>query len=248
MLGKLRYFGKDRDEALNIWLEQKDLASLYHDFRGRPLPTELELFQVDDPSFGKHEAAGLRITIPMIYDDQSYNDQSYKHGPNGVGCQTTAPLCGDFDVTATVELLGDEHPAAGGGAGVGLSVAAGDSGVQMRRLIGANGNETLLSSQYYPVPGKKAPVWVRHPTPCGERSVRLRLKRIGEIVHCLWAPAAGGDNLDEIDQFKLGSQDINRVRMFAQVLIYQAAYQQAKRAMQRMQRDFASQFGIGSKT
>jgi hypothetical protein len=52
-------------------------------------------------------------------------------------------------------------------------------------------------------------------SPCAEQVVRLRLKREGDAVQCLWAPHDAGDNFKKIRQIEFGTQDIESVRVFA---------------------------------
>ena len=78
----------------------------YHDFRGRPLPAELTRFQVND-NLLQFEPQGLRITFP----------KTYGHPLGGVGVET-GKAQGDFDITATVEVLSLEPPKGGPGMAV----------------------------------------------------------------------------------------------------------------------------------
>jgi predicted RNA-binding Zn-ribbon protein involved in translation (DUF1610 family) len=196
--------------ALLLWssftpAQEAAPVDFYHDFRGRPLPPELPLFQVEDNTFVRSDPAGLRITLP----------RTYRHPPNGVGCRASFTIRGDVDVTATVELLDVEAPPKGVGAGVGLSVETASAGVQLRRQVGMKGKHALLANRYQPVPDNRNLDWKQRSTPCPDSLVRLRLKRTGTTAYYLWAPGAAGDAFKELHQFELGNDDIEHVRLFA---------------------------------
>jgi hypothetical protein len=186
-------------------LAQEPLVDFYHDFRGRPLPPELAPFQVDDPGFFQLEPAGLRLTLP----------KAYLHPNKGVGCQVTRTLRGDFDVTATVDFHDVEIPSAGGGAGIGLSVNGATADVQLRRHVGSGGKHWVMAVWHFRVRDKGGTGLKQFLSPCTEQVLRLRLKREGETVQCLWAPPDAGDNFKKIRHIEFGTQDIESVRLFA---------------------------------
>jgi hypothetical protein len=182
-----------------------EVYTFEHSFRGRPLPAELTPYQVDDDSLLRFEPEGLRITFP----------KKYKHPAGGVGVQTSTVLRGDFDVTATVEIIELERPPTGSGAGVGLSVNASERGEQLRRVVGANGRNNILRTSYASAPNKKNLIWTEgNRTPCEEMVIRLRLKRTGPILHYLWAPGANGDSFNEIHD-EIFADDVDHIRLFA---------------------------------
>jgi hypothetical protein len=106
----------------------------YHDFRGRPLPAEWTPFPADEEGFLQVEPPGLRITLP----------KAYRHPTGGVGVKTIARIRGDFEVTATVEIIDLEPPPKGSGAGVGVSVDTPTKSEQLRRVVGAKGKHAIL--------------------------------------------------------------------------------------------------------
>jgi hypothetical protein len=175
-----------------------------HDFRGKPLPTELKKFQVNQEGLLKFEPQGLRITLP----------KKYVHPLNGVGVASSTVIHGDFEVTATVEVIDLEPPKGGPGAGVGLSVDAPTKQQQLRRVVGAKGRHSIMWTGYHS-PNKKNPEWTQAAAPCAENVLRMRLKRTGTTLHYLWAPGAAGDEFVEVHQQEFGNDDIEHVRLFA---------------------------------
>jgi ABC-type spermidine/putrescine transport system permease subunit II len=152
-------------------------ADYYHDFRGRPLPAEWTPVPGKGEGFLQFEPEGLRLTLP----------KNYRHPPGGVGVKTLAGLRGDFEVTATVEILNLETPPKGSGAGVGVAVDTPTKSEQLRRVVGAKGNHSLLWTGYTPPsPDKKGQIWQEDRIPCEENLLRLRFKRTGTVMHYLW--------------------------------------------------------------
>jgi hypothetical protein len=170
----------------------------YHDFRSRPLPAELTFFNAEDGKFFQSEPEGLRITLP----------KTWIHPWGGVGFRTSFGFVGDFEVTATVEVLQAETPPAGYGVGVALYVAKPGGGATIGRMLRAGNNQVILWDVTNP-PNEIGEV------PCSDNVVRLRLKRTGTILHYLWAPGTEGGDFQEIQQVEFGSAEIDWVRLSA---------------------------------
>src|SRR5262249_23700148 len=160
---------------------------IYHDFRGKPLPAELVVFQAQGDVI-KEEASGLRITIP----------DTWQHPFGGVGVKSTFGLRGDFEVTTTFEILKADIPEKMGSYGVGICLRVVKAEptkeiAQWCRLVRPGGRQLLhWERQVYVEEGK-----YNHPQasiPCEDKVGRLRMKRIDMTLQYLWAPGLeGGD-------------------------------------------------------
>src|SRR5262245_4208357 len=110
-------------------------AEFYFDFRGKPLPPDLEHYQAR-PDIIKEEAAGLRITIP----------DTWQHAYGGTGVRTKFGLKGDFEVTTTFEIITADLPEKGYGVGVCLRVVKAEPSKEVanwNRLVRPNGAQVL---------------------------------------------------------------------------------------------------------
>lgn len=176
----------------------------YHDFRGRPLPPELVLYQAEEENLVQAEPGGLRITLPA----------DYHHPAGGVGVRTNFAVRGDFEATATLELVRINAPPRGSGAGVGIAVDTPTKGKQLRRVVGAKGNPNLLVTGF--VLAGKGQHWDKeYRTPCPDNLLRLRLARSGTTLHYAWAPGLVGDNFVELHQEDIGTDDVDHVKVMA---------------------------------
>jgi serine/threonine protein kinase len=90
---------------------------LFHDFRKPPVPPSFSFWGDPEGKFLKAEPEGMRITLPA----------TYVHPFGGIGYLIEQGLQGDFEVTATVEVLHADPPATGYGVGVVLAVNKADS-------------------------------------------------------------------------------------------------------------------------
>src|SRR5262245_24278249 len=82
--------------------EKKYPHDVQFDFRGKPLPRELILTPNGSDRFVKSEPEGLRITLPKDRRDLS-----------PVAVATRTGIQGDFEITATLEILHAEQPRGG---------------------------------------------------------------------------------------------------------------------------------------
>jgi hypothetical protein len=170
--------------------------AFYHDFRGKPIPAELTFFNADEGKFFKEEPEGLRITLP--------NTWTHKWG--GVGFRTSFGFGGDFEVTATVEILHNETPRSGYGVGALLALSTQASRASLGRLVRPDGRQIILVE-------RNRPKWAEERVPCDDAVVRLRLKRTGPTLYFLWAPGTAGNDFQEVHQCEFGSDDIERIRL-----------------------------------
>ncbi len=167
----------------------------HHDFRGKPVPADLRRFNVEDDSLIKEEPGGVRINLPA----------TFTHKWGGVGFRTEFRIKGDFDMTLAFEILRADVPPKGYGAGIGLFIYSGGVHSGMSRLVKADGMPIVS----WEVAGKQGKI------NSDAMSGRLRLKRTGTILYCLWAPGIEGGDFQEIHQTELGNEDIEKVRLVA---------------------------------
>jgi Protein of unknown function (DUF1583) len=167
----------------------------HHDFRGKPVPVELQRFNIENDSLIKEEPGGLRINLPP----------SFTHKWGGVGFRTGFSIKGDFDITLAFEILHVQVPPKGYGAGVGLFVAKGNGHSGMSRIVKADGMPIVS----WEVAGKQGKI------NSDDMSGRLRLKRTGTTLFCLWAPGIEGGDFQEVHHAEIGDEDIDRVRLVA---------------------------------
>ncbi len=140
----------------------------YHDFRGRTLPPELKLLPEKKGNLVRFEPEGLRITVQQSSTPQEGN-----------GVLASMTLRGDFEVTATVEVLQLVKPPSGTGAGAGLYLGTATAGANLRRFVGAQGRNKVIGNHHFLVPGKQSPTWEQNGGLCDESVVRLRFRAWG---------------------------------------------------------------------
>jgi hypothetical protein len=172
----------------------------YQDFRGKPLPKQVSLAASQAEAVCEVEPEGLRITI---------SKKTTTFPPGGVGIKANIALKGDFETTASVEILKAEPPQAGAGVGVGLFVATSTktADVSINRVILPNGRQVLMNWWR----GQKN----KNYAPCTETTLRLRLRRIGDEMYYLWSPALTGDDFQLAGKTTLGPKDVEFVRLTA---------------------------------
>ena len=173
----------------------------YHDFRGKRLADGLALFQVKNEQFIKTEAAGLRVTIP----------EDFIHPFGGIGVRTTFAIHGDFEITATVEILEAEEPPKGGyGVGAILRLYKAEPSpdfVNLGRLVRAGDMQVILWEQSIGALDEKRKI-TAGPSPCTDKLLRLRMQREGTILRFSWAPGIAGNEFQEIRQLDFGGDDL----------------------------------------
>ncbi len=171
------------------WLTWESV--FFHDFRGRPLAGAIRLSGPQVGRFVKTEAEGLRITLPK--DRQNLAQ---------VGFAIDRQVRGDFEVTATFEIVQVEEPRAGYGAGVILGV---DDRARVGRLVRPQGEQLILWDFWPVVDGVRK--MEGNALPCIATSGRMRLKRTGAILHFQWSPGTSGEDFEEIHQIDYGAED-----------------------------------------
>jgi hypothetical protein len=173
---------------------------LYIDFRGRPLPAEVKTSGPLNPEFVRPEPEGLRITLPKDRDEL-----------DSVKFDVATAIKGDCEITATIDILEAETPPEGLGVGVFLAV---NQAVRVGRMAGANGQQAVVWERWRAPDGTRG--YIGEPTPCPDKARRLRLTRIGSVMHFRWSPEATGNDVREIGQCEFGDDDITLVRLIGQ--------------------------------
>ena len=173
-------------------------TAFYHDFRGKPFPSELEWYNTEPNDLAHEEPEGLRISLPKARSDI----------PGGVGIRTLFGFKGDFDVTTTFEILHADKPP--GGKGVGLCLVLWRAGGGNASLSCVLRDDQVISWE-----------WLHDgrvdlnldAISSSDKVGRLRLKRTGSVLHYLWAPGAEGGAFQEINKCNFGTGGIERIRL-----------------------------------
>src|SRR5262249_28486074 len=142
----------------------------YQDFRNkRPLSGDFRLGGPDPDNEMKLEDEGLRITLAA---DRPQNWVAEVH-PN-------VPLIGDFEFTATYELLSAQQPVKGYGVGVNLTI----QDKQQRKIFAkvSRVNRPNVGSVYF---AEHWPPYDARTRPSDAKSGQLRLTRVGETLYFL---------------------------------------------------------------
>ncbi len=157
-------------------------------------------------SLVKPDRRGLRIAIPR------------KTECRGIGAFTLFGVHGDFEVTASFEVLSAERPREGGHVGPELSlrtVDGWDSYAAMGRMLRPSEAGPLLQIGW----GEKVDGQTRHHSNREKTDLkagRFRISRVGPTVHYLVA-AKDSDAFREVGRNEFGTQDLAHVRIMAVV-------------------------------
>jgi hypothetical protein len=174
----------------------------YHDFRGRTLPPELTLFNVEKDELLQLQPGGARIKIP----------NTWIHPWGGVGFTTAFGITGDFETTITFEILHADTPPKGYGVGVEHYIGKRDGGgAFISRLVRPTGEQMVLWGTLEP----KGQGKLVNESPCMETVGRLRLRRTGTTLHYLWGSGTQGEDFQEKQQLEFGTADIEVIRVTA---------------------------------
>jgi len=172
-------------------------AELYQDFRGKQLPhPPLRLVGPQLDERVRPEAEGLRVTMA-----------GNRSSPAGVGVMIDRPLSGDFEITASYEVLSADQPTQGFGVGVNMTISPSPA------------QEKLANVARFWLPGErnghlarftiKGPggVYKSHLVETDNRTGRFRLKRQGATLEYLVAEGLEGD-FQKIYEHEYGVDDI----------------------------------------
>jgi hypothetical protein len=119
-----------------------------------------------------------------------------------VGFALPIELRGDFEATATFEILRAEAPDKGYGVGVTMGV---DERARVGRYVKPKGAQVVAWDFWPVVDGARR--MQSGERPCDAREVRLRLKRTGAVVHFQWSPESEGEEFQEIHNIDYGNVD-----------------------------------------
>jgi DNA-directed RNA polymerase subunit RPC12/RpoP len=186
--------------------QERYVHEFHADFRGKPVPKELQIMGKAPEEFLKEEKEGFRITLP----------ETWVHSFGGVGFRTTFGFKGDFQVTAAIDILQADVPKQGYGVGATLFVNQGEPrnrGASMARVARSGNRQLIFWDLVYN--NKEAPN-AGGIFNCKDNKLRLRLKRVGKALHYLWAPGLEGDNFEQIKLAPdFGDADITAARINA---------------------------------
>jgi predicted RNA-binding Zn-ribbon protein involved in translation (DUF1610 family) len=144
------------------------------------------------------ESGGARITMPASQGKLAT-----------AGVAVNFQVKGDFEITASFEILKAETPSEGYGVGVSIYAAidsnAGDA-ISLARRVGVNGNPNYLSDRMTPNPAKGEPDHDVKTRLSNVPTGKLRIKRVGATVRFL---IADGDSVDFVPIFQDDNQRID---------------------------------------
>jgi hypothetical protein len=153
----------------------------------------------------KPEDAGLRITLP-----------ANRQNRQPVGLHMKFPLSGDFEITASYELLAADKPPPGRiryGVGVNLLISLGPEQARMAKIARylvdqGTGYVADITVKEAPTPYQSQFV------PSDNRAGKLRLRREGSTLRYLVA-GREGQPFEEIYQSEFGPDEIGVIRLVA---------------------------------
>lgn len=182
--------------------QQPSAKEVYQDFRGKPpLPPEFRLEGPDVKAVTKSEEAGFRITLPNT------------RKPNiPVQVAPTFAITGDFEVTATYELLAADMPKDGYGVGVSLNIATTNDlqkFLKISRVLRADAKSVFMAEYWT----KGANDWRGPQVPTEVRSGQLRLVRVGSLVRCQASEAPGKEFMTIFEKDDFGTEDMVHMRL-----------------------------------
>lgn len=182
--------------------EKKYPKEVYFDFRGKPLPDELTLTPLGSDPFVKSEPEGLRITLPK---DRKNLEQIV------VGTRTG--IQGDFEITATMEILNADQPKGGFGVGVSLyinKVNPTAEGATLGRITKPTGEQLIFWDQSFGKIPEERQYDIKD-RPYTENQIRLRMKRTGTQLAYFVGKGLNGNLFDELPAKEFGGIDIQQV-------------------------------------
>ena len=176
------------------------IKEIYQDVRGRRvLLDEFKLAGPDLDAVVKPEDAGMRVTLPA---------QREQHLP--IEIDANFVLSGDFEITATYEILSAAIPTNGYGVGVAVSVAS-DSARSKFAQIGRMQHPKAGSAhraQFWAGPGTYVAPFQTTDKSAGQ----LRLLRKGASLRYLVSDAPGQPFREVFYQEKFGAEDLTQFK------------------------------------
>lgn len=177
----------------------------HRDFRKAEAPRGLILLNPKEEKYARFEPEGLRLTLPKERNDPAPI----------AGVKTTFSLSGDFEVTGSFEILEAEEPAGGFGVGVSLFVQKAPpspEGAGIYRLVKPGGKQVIYWDRSIGKQGEKMR-FEGNTSPCEANVGRMRLKRVGSILHYQWAEGLEGEEFHEVKKVDFGPDDITGLSM-----------------------------------
>jgi WD40 repeat protein len=185
--------------------QEPAFRDIYQDFRGGAgVQPPLVLVGPDAEAVTRAEKEGVRITLPA---KRSKTDR--------VGIQLNSRIRGNFEITASYEILQADQPATGHGVGVELFVATvepANKQLGLFRVSRVNEGEVHMSSLSPIVDGQRQ--YLVRVFEASARAGRLRITRIGNEVILR---VAEGDEKEfkELCREDLGPEMVNMIRVSA---------------------------------
>jgi serine/threonine-protein kinase len=166
---------------------------------GRELAPPFHLVGPDAETVARPEDGGLRITLPAGRPPGQRD---------GVGVQGELPAMGDFEITATYELLAIEEPQEGYGVGVMLTAWAGPHWAKIARCRRIGEGDVYYADHGVRGNGR---VFDNINVPSTARAGRLRLLREGTVLRGLAAEGTDSD-FREVFRSQFGGESVGSVR------------------------------------
>jgi hypothetical protein len=145
---------------------------------------------------------GVRIVLPA-------NQGNLKHS----GYRATFPAHGDFEVTASFEVLNADTPTTGYGVGVSIYAAidpnAGDA-ISFARRVLASGHTLFVADRM--TPGEKKPIHRLKYAPAKSPAGKLRYQRVGGVLHYLAADGLDAE-FTEVMAIDFPTADIRSIQV-----------------------------------
>lgn len=175
----------------------------YHDFRGGQFDSEsLTLVGENTKQFVRSDNDGLRIV--QMEEDEVLRPH---------GCSPRFKIQGDFEITASFEILQLSRPSQGYGAGVSLRVLTkrpDGNAATVARFHHPKRGQTFVTDVARTVGGKRTHDSKFSPT--ASATGKLRLIRTGSVVRFL-AVEGNGQQFRELGQANFGTDDVNYVNI-----------------------------------
>src|SRR5262245_29318912 len=182
--------------------ERRYAYDIHFDLRDEPLPPDFVISPKELDRFVHSEPDGLRSTLPNGRDDLTR-----------VAIGTRFGVEGDFDITATLEILAAEQPAEGFGAGVTLFINKVDrhyEGATLGRLLRSGGKDVVLWDHVLGKPGPER-TFDADTRPCTDQRFRMRLKRTGGRLSYALAKGLEGAAFEELPAKHFGNDGVNQI-------------------------------------
>jgi len=186
--------------------QQPGQKEFFQDFRGdKAISDYLKFIGPNAETIAKHDDAGLRITIPP---EQLARET--------VGLRSTFGLKGDFEITASYEMLHDDRPQDGNGIGFMLYLvtdsAKGDALGVYRLLKVKEGDVYMVTRRSTNKEGKRDTINNHYSAP--GKTGQVRLARTGATVK-VFALDGDAKEFRELGPYDFVTDNIKRIELMA---------------------------------